>query len=196
MKTILLLFLFLTAPLAAYANGLSKDLAACSGIASDPDRLACYDTLAKREAEYAAKEKEWFVSSIKSRQSKTQDVFMSMDALAPVRDPSGALLTPALCIRCSQQKTSVYIMYGARTDGMLEMEEKLDDGRPQSAVWEPAPGQSALHRPGAVEFLKALMKHKTLTLKFLPPNDRMHTVTFPVADLKKAIAPLRKACGW
>ncbi len=196
MKKILLLLL-LAAPQPAMADDLSRDLAACAGIADDAGRLACYDTLASREAEAAKEEKTWFVSSYASRSEKTENVFMSMDALEPVRDASGLRHTPALCIHCSRQKTGVYVVYGARLSaGAWDIEETLDGSSPQASAWEPDKGMSALHRPGAVDFLRRLMKHKMLTLKIMPPNDRMQIIRFPVSDLKKAIVPLRRACGW
>ncbi len=196
MKTLLML-LMLAAPLPAAADELAKDLAACAGIDDDAGRLACYDTLASREAEAAKREKNWFVSSYASRTEKAGNVFMSMDALEPVRDASGFMHTPALCIHCTHQKTHVYVVYGSRlSGGTWEIEEAMDDGPAAAGAWEPDAGFTALHRTGAVAFLKTLMKHKVLTLKIMPPNDKLQTARFPVNDLQKAIGPLRRACGW
>ncbi len=196
-KKILLFLLMAAMPLPLRAENLSKDFAACASISSDSDRLACYDTLARREAESDGKEKKWFVSSVKYRRGKTQNVFMSMDSLDPVRDASGFIHVPSLCIRCSDQHTAVYIVYGSRLGtGQHEIAEAMDDGSPSADVWKAGPDFSALYREDAINFLKKLMKHKVLKLRILPPNDKMQTVVFPVADLNKAIAPLRKACKW
>ena len=200
MRTICLLLLaILSMPLHATADGLSSDLAACATIEDSGSRLECYDTLAKREKQAAeqAKKEHWFVSQFRSKLDDSQNVFLSTPSIAPVTDAEGRTHWPSLCMRCSENKTYAYVIWDmplGSHDPMIT--ERLDQTKAVETAWELSSDKKACFRPSAVAFLKSLVRHNKLLLQIVPENDTAQTAEFSLEGLARAIAPLRKACGW
>ena len=200
MRMLCLLFLAVFAmPLPVHAEGLSSDLAACATIEDGSRRLECYDALAQREKEAAdlAKKEPWFVSQYASKLDDSQNVFLSASAMAPFIDRDGRPHWPSLCMRCSENKTFAYVIWDIPLGSHdLKVTERLDQQKAEEATWEVSSDRKACFRPSAVAFLKSLVRHNKLLLQVVPENDTAQTAEFSLEGLAKAIAPLRKACGW
>lgn len=172
---LLLLPLLPGTPVFAQANG-----AACSAIAEDPERLACYDGIFRATSADTANS-----TSLNSEQ------------LIPAR-PNGR--QPAvMTVACAADTLSVKFAFAGNImspiAGDAGITLQLDLQAARSLTLPTADNNTALViTRDARAFLDSLQGATNLTVRVTPVSSRSLTVRFRVADLDTAVAPILAAC--
>jgi type VI secretion system VasI family protein len=196
-----------------------KALMACSEINEPADRLECYDGVgrqAKRADTLTAKEDpmsaEMPVASIspstpvwrsERKQSKIDSsvvVTAWIESQEEISLHAGETYRPVLGIDCQKKNTIAYIASRAPL-GIEEttLDLRIDDARPFKVELELSPDYKSAGwwlSAEAISFVKKLAGKRILAVRLSPVRDVPIEVTFDLTGMKKAIAPLAKACSW
>lgn len=144
--------------------------------------------------------REWLVKQETSRMDGSPTVFMTIIAEEPITTGYGSKTYPSMHVRCRESVTSLFIA----SDWFLgsypvPVMYRIDQERPVQLSWNASSDSKAAGLwtgAVAIPFLKSLFGKETLLVRITPYNDAPREMAFPMADLAKAIEPLRKACGW
>jgi hypothetical protein len=176
----LLPLFFAPAPLA-----LAQDGAQCAAIASDAERLACYDGLFRSAApasDFAA------VARLES------------DQLIPAR-PSGR--APAtMTVMCEDSNLSIAFAFAGNTmsalgrDAGITLQYDLQAARSRTLLVNSENTAIIMTAAdGAEAFLQGLEGATNLTVRVTPVNSRSLSVRFRVDAFMAEVAPVRAACN-
>jgi type VI secretion system protein VasI len=179
----------------------------CAVIATDSERLACYDDAFRPSVASTPVEGvgSWDVELKTSAFEDTQDVYMSVSSKDPVLCSSyGQPSRLKLWIRCMENTTAVYISGDCHLTsghgGYGQVDFRTDDRKPVTTDMDASTNNRALGhwRGGAsIPFIKRnILDGDTLLVRFAPYNMSRVTAEFDISGVSEAIAPLREACGW
>lgn len=196
-------YIFIVLILSILKADLKEDIAICASKNSDADRLICYDDLEKKldlkgpKQEVINDKGKWNVTIDRSPIDDSQQVILTLDAETTVQGNFNSY-TPTLVLRCSENKTEAYIVWGIYLGvGKTRVLTRLDQDRARTRNWSLSTDNKATFAPGNnVYFIKKLMKHRKLLVQTVPYGANPVMTTFQLDGLNEAIKPLRKACHW
>ncbi|KIT14582.1 type VI secretion system-associated protein TagO [Jannaschia aquimarina] len=174
----------------------------CMSVTDPGDRLSCWDRSARlasattTRGAYTA----WRTEIDLSDLDGTHDVFLSVPSAAPLRCGAGRA---TLFLRCLGDRTAAFIWHGCDAAKLVPdtraVTLRVDDGPIRHARWQVGGDSATLglweYRP-ARRLIEAIQNGRVLHVAFRDHIDRTHEMSFPVAGLREAGAPLRIACGW
>lgn len=188
----------LTGPSAA------QDVSHCVGI-DDPDtRLSCYDdAFVKTEVKETLPQSEWFVKVDQSALDDSKTVILTLDSKTQFYDQYGQLKNGTLIIRCMENTTSLYIIWGghfmsdSRNGGRVDY--RVDDKKASRVNMVESNDNKALglwNGGKSIPFIKKLLGANQLYVRATPFSESAVQMSFNIAALDKAIEPLRETCKW
>jgi len=200
MKYILVLIIFVASTASA---DIKTDIARCSGIDSDVNRLVCFDELAstlgvdKPQTNISRGAGKWTVREDKSPIDDSTNVYLSLSANESVKS-RWERVRPSLHLRCAENKTNLFIVWnmylGLDSTNMLV---RFDKEKAESSEWYISTDAKAVFaRRGHIGLAKRIMNHNQMLAQITPYGESPVMVTFDVSGLEEAIKPLRKACSW
>lgn len=205
MKGLFIGALLLT-PAIVHADNYMHDMAVCAIKGSDKERLNCYDSLANKLGVSPP-------SSVKPSKIKNQGKWQVNTANSQIDDSNNVNLwvmaddyvksgydevRPELFVRCSENKTSVFITWdlylGLDSTSMLT---RLDSENAVINLWTISTDNKAVFTTdNDITYVKSLFGHDRLLAKITPYGASPVIATFSITGLKDAVTPLRKACKW
>lgn len=185
-------------PLAAHA----QDPRICAALSDDKARLECYDLIHRKTANVTTASK-WQVRQEKSRLDDSQEVFLWVTSIEPIRGKYGQDKYGTLFITCRDRKTNIYFGFGdhfmSSLNGGGKVSARVDTNTPKTLPMIESNDHSSLGLWGnrtAVPYIKDLLGGKSLYVRGLPYNESAIEMDFPIAGIEDAIKPLREACKW
>lgn len=194
--------LLLTLSFSVYAD-MSKDMAKCAALSADAERLICYDSITEKlgvDQLYSTNTTEigdWFISTDKSPIDDSVNVYLSIPSQEPVRSGYNTV-RPTLFIRCSENKTSIFINWGLYLGlESTRMLTRFDSNKATTKTWSISTDNKAVFVHGSdIDFAKEMMNHNKLLTQITPYGESPVMATFTISGLSEAIKPLREACDW
>jgi len=180
------------------------ELARCAKAELAMERLACYDRLAAQrngtESEAPrlppSSTGKWNISRDKHPISDEPGIVLHLDAEEKIEATVGRV-TPALVLRCQENKTEAYIITGYHgTDDRYNVRYRFDDKAPVAQSWGSSTDNEALFVPQPHQFMKDLVAARKMSFEFMPSRSGKQWVTFDVQELEPGLKELRAACNW
>lgn len=182
----------------------------CAAIATDLDRLACYDKESGRTPVSVplpiteSTTGKWQVDIKKSDFEDTTDVYMILETEEPVSCGGyGAPQKASLVLRCMENKSAVYITgkchLASGFQGYGKVDIRLDEQKSFTRDMDASTDNSALgHFSGgqAIPLMKQMLGKQKMLARFTPFNENAVSVSFDLNGIDDAIKPLREECGW
>lgn len=194
-----------TASFAASTPDLHHEIAACAAKESGVLRLSCFDAIAKSlDLDTPAVETTQAAGKWKSRKetSKIDDSVnytIWIDAEEEIHSKYGRGGRPTLYIRCSENKTNLFINVGE----YLGLEEtdvltRFDKEKASSKKWGISTSNKALFAPYRehITLAKKASKHSRMLVQVTPYGSNSQTMEFDLTGLSTALEPVRNACHW
>lgn len=183
---------------------VAQDVSHCVRI-DDPDtRLNCFDdAFVETEVQQPLSQSDWSVRVDKSALDDSKTVVLTLTSKDQFWNQYGQLKRGTLIIRCMENTTSLYTVWGdhfmsdngnsgrvdyrvdAKKASRVSMRESTDNKA--LGLW--SGGQS-------IPFIKKLLGAEQLYIRATPFSESAVEMAFNVTGLEKAIEPLREACGW
>lgn len=186
----------------------------CQSVVDVDTRLTCYDKLLPpKTTESESTEKMvdaakddttpvstgyWQISTESSPIDDSENVSLILLANDSYQNAYGQQVTPALYIRCKENKTETYIYW----DTYLGLDEtsmlyRLDKQKPKTKVWDISTNsKSVFYRGNVIDYIKTLSKANNMYAGITPYGDSPISATFDLTGLTAALKPLQKACRW
>lgn len=169
----------------------------CASISDDKERLTCYDqlntsTVKKQEGDTG----KWIKSERVSPIDDSPTVVLALES--PDKAGSGFRAErPILIVRCQENRTSLYIDWGAFiTTGKTRIVTRIDKEKAKTETWSVSSDNTATFSPTPIPLIKDLLGKSSLIVQVTPFSDNTYTVNFDIKGLDNAITPVREACGW
>ena len=202
MRPTKVLLLILIMANSAFAD-VKEDIAKCASIGDDAGRLECFDNLAKQLGNDKALIRpataygKWFVSTKQSMIDDSTNVYLSLEAEDDI-DTGYENVRPILHLRCSENKTSLFIVWNLYLgENSIEVLTRVDQQKAKSRYWNISTDNKAIFAPGRdTKYAKTLARHRTLFVQLTPAGRGPIRATFDVTGLAEAIRPLQEACNW
>ncbi|CAA6811184.1 MAG: Type VI secretion system protein VasI [uncultured Sulfurovum sp.] len=183
--------------------GAKKDIAICVNKNNDAERLICFDNIAKSlkvnepKKEVIEDKGKWVTTIETSAIDDSQKVTLLLEAETPIQGNYNSS-TPALILRCSENRTEAYISWGVYLGiGTTKVLTRLDKSKARTKTWGMSTDNKATFVPGSnTTFIKSLMGHEKLLIQTTPYGANSVMTTFQLNGLNDAVKPLRKACHW
>lgn len=180
-----------------------QDIAKCAATSADAARLVCYDAIARRlgvdkpSSTTISGSGKWSIRSDKSPIDDSVNVYLSIQSKEPVRSGYNTV-RPSLFIRCSENKTNVFLNWGLYLGlDSTRMLTRFDSENATTETWSISTDNKAVFVRGSdITFAKKMMSHDKLLTQITPYGESPVMATFPIAGLSEAIKPLRQACNW
>ncbi|MFQ5515563.1 MAG: type VI secretion system-associated protein TagO [Myxococcota bacterium] len=111
---------------------------------------------------------------------------------------------PTLNIRCKENTTNAYINlkmrpdteYGSYGSQYAYVTLRFDDDNAFQEKFGVSTDGEAVFFPRHIGYVKQMLKHQKLLIRFTPANASPQLTTFNLEGLEGHIAPLREACHW
>lgn len=194
------------------ADNAKADVAACAKMPGDLDRLACYDSAASKLGvgrKITNKSTSgWAVRTEKSPIDDSTNVWVSRRANGPIRGWPRKTTVPSLFITCRENKTEAYIDLGmspaVESGDYIHATLRLDSEQAFTQTFGKSTDGQAIffsfpsgdNEGKLLWFLRRLVDHKQMMLRFTPFNSSPTITTFDLSGLTEALKPLQNACGW
>jgi len=199
----ILIMLFISIASNAASAHMADSLARCATEDSDKVRLMCYDSLATKagikepEAEVVSDPGKWNVYEEKSPIDDSRNVHLFVMSNETVKSGYNTV-KPSLHIRCSENKTNVFLNWGLYLGlEKTKMLTRFDKEKATMSSWSISTNnEAAFVRGNDIEFAKKVMKHQKLLVQVTPFGENSVMTTFNISGLSEAIKPLREACHW
>jgi type VI secretion system protein VasI len=182
----------------------AQDVSHCVGI-DDPDsRLNCFDdAFVETKVEQQLPQSDWSVKVDTSALDDSKTVVLSLYSKNQFSSQYGQLKRGTLIIRCQENTTSLYTLWGDhfmsdnRSGGRVDY--RVDEKKASRVNMTESTDNKALglwNGGGSIEFIKRLFGAKQLYTRATPFSESPVEMTFNITGLERAIEPLREACNW
>lgn len=170
---------------------------------SDPDsRLSCFDAPFVTEVP-AVPTGEWTVRDTRSALDDSRTVILSVRSQHPLPGRFGRAERASLIIRCEENTTALYIVWGGHFMSDIQGGGRVDyriDTRPAGHVsMRVSTDNMALglwNGRASIPFVRRLLDGEQLYVRSTPFSESRVAARFAIARLAEAIRPLRAACNW
>jgi type VI secretion system protein VasI len=172
---------------------------ACTEIANDLGRLACYDKLSGRTPSTSSetKSQKWGIQEQTSKltDDKTINLVVESDEVINCGWNKGAKI--ALVVRCHEKKTALFFSTGCH----MTSSEYNDYGKVEyrSFNGEASTDHKALglwSGGKSIPVIKQMIGGTKLVARMTPYSESPFTATFDITGLEDAAKSVRKECGW
>lgn len=185
----------------AFASDIKlEEYIKCKSVIGNTEKLKCYDDLYIEELPTKKDETKnnWITDIDKSEIDDTQTVVMFVNAEEPVHTSLLGRSTPSLVIRCQNNKTEVYIQWGAYLGlDTIETITRIDKEKATKKFWSVSTNnKSAFYPSGGIAFIKSLLNKEKLFAQVTPYGENPVKVSFNISGLNEEISPLKTACKW
>jgi type VI secretion system protein VasI len=218
-----LLFAVLSSPALAQADSdLGAELKICADNTDDAARLKCYDALAAVPPSPSVAEassssvpapppaptpvrNDWTVSFDKSKIDDSKAVYLAVFSAEPVPQRFGNGQNAQLTIRCLENTTALYIIFGgafmasSEYDNYGDVTYRVDDRPAVKKGFNNSTDNQALGLWSggvAIPMIKQLFGGTKLVVRAVPYNESQVELEFPISGLEDAVKPLRETCKW
>lgn len=199
----LILFTFIVGFTAVtHGADLEKQVAKCSAIKGDLERLECFDKLAKNRglagpkvvSNPAGKSGKWEVQTKVNPidDSKTVALVLKSDN---AKSQWGKPVV--LIMRCQSNTTDLYIGWGTYLGSEASVLTRVGSKEARKTPWSLSTDSQATFFPRSpIGFIKELMETDKFVAQITPYNESPVTAVFDISGLSEAIVPLRETCSW
>ncbi len=193
------------------AATIEETLAHCRS-KSQNERLACYDELARAVAGGVSLPPlpdtgigKWDITQEVSPIDDSMNVTLLLVAEKNVRLSQLHTAHPALFVRCQENRTQVFIGFlsedpyplGYGDNGNGPVLTRFDREKAEWNSWSLSVNRKAVFAPSPQLFwAKKIELYRKLFVQIIPEDKNKLNIVFDLTGSKKAMAPLRKACGW
>jgi type VI secretion system protein VasI len=180
-------------PISAIAGQIEE----CTKVASNTERLACYDLAAGRTPESVAPSGKWVTTDKKNPIDDTTTRVAYIEA-------DGTTRSVTLIARCMSNKTEVYInwdkflgdddrdVYSSSKNVIV----RFDEEKSKTQKMGTSTDHKATFVSDAVSFLRSLSKSKKLVLQTTPYGESPVTAIFDVTGANDALKGISDLCKW
>ncbi len=184
--------------------GLAEQLTACAALASDPERLSCFDAVAARLPIPPAPDDvgAWIVETMVNPIDDTPTILLSLPATAAL-SRFGKPIT--LGVRCQSGVTEAYVLWHdfLGTDAPAfegrwkNVTTRLGDDQALTARWPTSVDELFTLMPEPViDTLRRMAGEARFVAQTAPLNAAPVTAEFDLTGMAAALRPLMEACGW
>lgn len=178
----------------------------CIKIASDLDRLACYDREAGRIPRITERPKagEWSIWQSRSKMTDQEDVraTLASDEIIDCGWNKGSKID--FVIMCTEGQTSLYFNTGCHMTSSQhnrygDIEYRIDSERSKTVSGKASSDSRALGVWGgsqSIPVIKSLVGKSKLLVRMMPYGERQFTASFSLAGIDDAVKLVRQACKW
>jgi len=147
---------------------------------------------------------EWRTNTEISPIDESKNVYLWIEAEKPVSGWLENDVRPVLTIRCKENTTNAYINlkmspkteYGSYGSEYVYLTLRFDKEDAFQEKFGISTGGEAVFFPDHISYVKRMLRHKRLLIKFTPFNASPQITTFNLEGLSEKIGPLREACHW
>jgi type VI secretion system protein VasI len=178
----------------------------CTKIASDGERLACFDHAFASDEQDATDQNgvgKWTVSTDQSAMTDDTSVYVSLFSDNEIEGRFSGPGQAVLFLRCHENTTSAFVVFNdlfmSDNGGHGRLEYRID--KQDMAVINTSASNNnkalGLWSGGkSIPWIKKLLGKETLILRATPHSESSVTATFDIRGIDTAIADLRQTCGW
>jgi type VI secretion system protein VasI len=184
-------------------TNLTQEIAKCAAIASDLERLVCFDALARTQGLDRPQSRAVPLAEVGSWQVRDQvnplDDTRTVDLALVATGGAAAGDRPAILnLRCQSGETEVYINWRTHLGSGAQVATRIGAAEVDRRQWSTSSNQQATFYPrnDAVAFIKALMAADRLVAQVAPSAGNPITAAFDTDGLANAVKPLRQSCRW
>jgi hypothetical protein len=177
--------------LALSLEDVSPAVKSCKAIASDRDRLTCFDRLfgetSKLPTSQEGAQTNWSVEETKSPDGSDQVIATNL-----VGDV-------VLILRCKDQNTEAAFstQYNYLGYKSVDVQLRINDRSPIKEVWKASVNGRAAFAPDAVAFIRSLPDNGKLSIKTTRSTDgKVKEGKFELGGVSEIRTKIAKACDW
>lgn len=181
----------------------AQDPASCVNISNPDDRLNCFDAAFTEVIETVETGGSWNVRIENSQLDDSKSVFMNVPSDEPLRGRFGSMEYGTLFVRCRENTTSVFVVFGGHfmsdIQGKGRVDYRIDTASPQNVNMTASNDNNALglwRGNQAIPFIRSLFGSERLLVRATPFSESSVEMTFNITGLEDQIQPLREACNW
>ena len=180
--------------------------AECRTIASDAERLSCYDiangvkTTETAPAEAFGK---WQISSDFSAMTDDRSVFMMLESENAVSGRYGTPGPAVLILRCRENATSAFFTFNglfmSDIQGHGRIEYRLDQDKMAAIDTTASNNNQALglwNGSKSIPWIKKLLGKEKLVVRAVPHSESAVVATFDIRGIDGGLTELRDTCNW
>jgi type VI secretion system protein VasI len=177
----------------------------CLSVASDLDRLACYDKEAGRTPQVKSSSSgSWRVSSETSKLTDQTNVYLSVRSKETPTCKWNKSGPADLMLRCMEGKTSLIIspdchVTSSEYSSYGDVDFRIDQEKSKTIAMTDSTDNRALglwSGGKSIPIIRSLIGKNTLLVRFTPYAEGPQLLTFDISGLADAIKPLQEACNW
>lgn len=178
----------------------------CLPLATDLDRLACYDKELGRTPTVTttATPGAWRVTESTSKMTDQKTVVAALDSDEIINCGWNRGDKISLIIRCSEGKTVAYFstgchMVSSQFNDYGDIYYRVDTGKAQKMRGDVSTDNKALglwNGSQSIPFLKQFLGKSKLVVQMTPYSENPFTATFNISGSEEATKGLRETCKW
>lgn len=139
----------------------------------------------------------WRTTYDTSKIDDSKNVYISTEAINPIKGKFGRDVTPQLWIRCMENKTEAFVtMYMFISTQDVSVIHRIDSNKAITTKWSTSTDHKAIFSKNNIKFIKSLFNHDNLLIRVTPYGESPRDIEFNISGLEDIIEPLQKACGW
>jgi type VI secretion system protein VasI len=175
-------------------------------IASDLDRLSCYDEASGRtpKNEVVVSKGSWNASTESSKMTDETSVFLSVKSDETINCGWNKGDKISLQLRCKENSTDLLFITNCHmTSGSYssygDIEYRVDSEKSRKVDGTASTDNRALGLWGggkSIPVIKQMIGRQKIVVRMTPYSESPFTATFDISGLEESIKPLRKECGW
>ncbi len=178
-----------------------KEIAKCSAIQDEIQRLSCFDEFASKNGQVAILKDAVITSKgkweINSKVDPLTDKTINHARLVAESGRSAHGDEIVLLVRCKNGETEAYINWSSYlgSDDIV-VTSRIDKAKAQNLSWSISTDHTASFMPQTVKTLKNLIGASSYVVNLTPYNDSPITAIFDVSGAEVAFKDIRQACKW